>query len=276
MPGTKVALMLARWKLSRLRLLNVTETKSNSLYHSFRVEPPPRFPVWESGRFFFMEDLLDMECGITIIKYQLGVLVLAVLLAMTFSPTVHAKSAESLLDDVVSLKLGLSGYVIGEKLDAGQKKIAEKHPVEGAYEGTYKFIDNILNVVVDSKTDRVLALYQQKKAADKNQLKAMVVELMDHFGAPTTIAHEKILYWAFNKHGAVSEDDFNKAKEVKQAPELGIIATVKLNSEMEITPDPKEDEASAADTKAPATGSIYFIITSDPLVQEFMAVHPQQ
>jgi len=201
---------------------------------------------------------------------------LAFVLIMSFSQVTRAETASSLLNQVVSLQLGLNGYVIGEKLSAAQKKNADENPVEGAYEGTYKFIDNILNVVVDSKTDRVLALYQQKKAADKNQLKAMVVELMDHFGAPTTIAHEKILYWAFNKHGAVSEDDFNKAKEVKQAPELGIIATVKLNSEMEITPDPKEDDKSAADMKAPATGSIYFIITSDLLVKEFMATHPQQ
>ena len=223
-----------------------------------------------------MEGFLDMECGTTIIKYQLGVLVLAVLLAMTFSCTVYAKPAESLLDDVVSLQLGMGDYVIGEKLEPAQKKIAEKHPVEGAYEGTYKFIDNDLNVVVDSNTDRVLALYRQKKDADKNQLKVMVVELMGHFGAPTTIAHEKILYWAFNKHGAVTEEDFNEAKKIKQTKELDIIATVKLNSEMEITPDPKEDEQSAADTKAPATGSIYFIITSDPLVKEFMVDHPQE
>lgn len=217
-----------------------------------------------------------MECGKICIKHLIVTHILMVLLAMSFSPVAEAKTAKSLLDEVVSLKLGLSGYVIGEKLDAGQKKIAEKHPVEGAYEGTYKFSDNDLYVVVDSNTDRVLALYRQKKEADKNQLKTMVVELMDQFGAPTTMAHEKIVYWAFNRHGAVSDEDFDQAKKIKQTADLDIIATVKLNSEMEITPDPKEDEKSAADTKAPATGSIYFIITSDPLVKEFMADHPQQ
>lgn len=216
-----------------------------------------------------------MECGKICTKYQIVTLVLMALLVISFSSVAEAKTAKSLLDDVVSLKLGLGGYVIGEKLDAGQKKIAEKHPVEGAYEGTYKFSDNDLYVVVDTNTDRVLALYKQEKKADKNRLKTMVVELMDQFGAPTTMAHEKIVYWAFNRHGAVSDEDFDQAKKIKQTADLDIIATVKLNSEMEITPDPKENEESAEDTKAPATGSIYFIITSDPLVKEFMAAHPQ-
>lgn len=216
-----------------------------------------------------------MECGKTIINHQLVMLVLAALLGMSFSSIAEAKTAASLMDEVVSLKLGLGGYVIGEKLGSDQKKIAEKHPVEEAYEGTYKFVDNDLYVVVDTNTDRILALYRQKKDADKNQLKAMVVELMGQFGTPTTIAHEKILYWAFNKHGAVSEDDFNQAKKIKQTADLDIIATVKLNSEMEITPDVEEKEEAGAEKKATPTGSIYFIITSDSLVQEFMAAHPQ-
>ena len=209
------------------------------------------------------------------IKFQMVALVLVVLLVGTFSSAAHAKTSGSLLDDIVALKLGLAGYVIGKKIGPDQKEIAEKHPVEGAYEGTYKFSDNDLYVVVDTNTDRVLALYKQEKKADKNRLKTMVVELMDQFGAPTTMAHEKIVYWAFNRHGAVSDEDFDQAKKIKQTADLDIIATVKLNSEMEITPDPKENEESAEDTKAPATGSIYFIITSDPLVKEFMAAHPQ-
>ena len=104
----------------------------------------------------------------------------------------------------------------------------------------------------------------------------MVVELMDQFGTPTTMAHEKIVYWAFNRHGAVSDEDFEQAKKIKQTADLDIIATVKLNSELEITPDPKEDAESTAEKKADAIGSIYFIITSDPLVKEFMADHPQE
>jgi len=67
---------------------------------------------------------------------------------------------------------------------------------------------------------------------------------------------------------------FNNAKKLKQTPELGIIATVKLNSEMDIAPDIKKDEKVGEDQKDPVTGSIYFMISSQPLLMEFMAAHP--
>ncbi|MCF6187292.1 MAG: hypothetical protein L3J49_07445 [Desulfobulbaceae bacterium] len=203
---------------------------------------------------------------------RIGSLIPALLLVIiTFYSTVEAKTADSLLTDIVSLKLGMGNYVIGEQLNNSQKKIADQHPEKGAYEGTYKFVDDGLYVIVDKKTDRVLALYKQNKEADKKQLKEMVVELMGLFDAPTTMAHDKILYWAFNKYGAVSEEEFSLAKEAKQTLELGIIATVKLNSEMEISPDQKEEEIGVVEKTHPGTGSVYFIITSDPLVKEFMA-----
>jgi len=209
----------------------------------------------------------------TKMKKQLTVLALVVWSVMMVSLTVEAETADTLLADVVSLKLGMNGYLIGAQLDAAGKEIAAKHPVEGAYEGTYKFRDNDLYVVVDRRTDRILALYKQKKDVGKEDLKAMVVELMSRFNAPTTMAHDKILYWAFNKYGPVTEEDFNRAKKVKQTTGLDIIATVKLSSEMKISPDPEEGEDAAEKTET--TGSVYFIITSDPLVKQFMAEQQQ-
>jgi len=216
-----------------------------------------------------------MDCGKIGRQHLSVMLVLAALLVMLFSADAWANNSETLLDEVVSLKLGLAGYVIGQKLEPDQKKTAQANPVDGAYEGTYKFNDKDLYVVVNTKTDRVLALYKQKKNADKKQLKAMVGELMHFFGTPTTMAHEKLVYWAFNKHGAVSEQVFNESKKIKQTKDLGIIATVKFNSDLDIAPDPVEDKESSAEKKAASTGKIYYIITSDPLVKEFMAAHPQ-
>ena len=203
--------------------------------------------------------------------HQLYILFSVFLLVSGSASISQAKSATTLLESVLSLKIGMNGYVIGQKLNDSQKKHAGKHLVEGAYQDTYKFADNDLFIVVDQKSDRVLALYKQTKDANRTQLKEMVVELMDLFDAPTTIAHDKILYWAFNKHGAITEEDFNVAKRIKQTADLGIIATVKLNSELEITPDSQEkDQKASAENKEGQTGSIYFIITSDPVVQKFI------
>jgi hypothetical protein len=199
-------------------------------------------------------------------------LVLVFGLVLCFCPIAQAEESATLLEDVVSLQLGMNGYVVGEKLTKEQKKTAAENPVAGGYKGTYKFRDRNLNIVADKKEDRVLALYRQVGEADKKKLKQMVVELMNLFDAPTTMAHDKILYWAFNKHGKISEEVFDRAKEAKQTPQLGIIATVKLNSEIEILPDQDEEEQEGGkDREKNLTGAVYFIITSDPLVQKFMA-----
>ncbi|HHB77088.1 MAG TPA: hypothetical protein ENK84_11200 [Desulfobulbus sp.] len=187
-----------------------------------------------------------------------------------------AQTGGSPAADVAQLNLGLQGYSIGKKLTRAQKKTAGENPVPKAYAGTYKFVDQDLVVVVEKKTDTVLAMYKRIPRADKKQLKAMVADLMDRFGLPTAMAHEKIVYWAYNRHGAVSEDDFERAKKNKQIPGLGIIATVKLNSEIAITPDKGKDQGNnkasrSSAVQQPETGTVYFIVTSDPLVKAFLA-----
>ena len=199
------------------------------------------------------------------------------LLLSTLLPSLPAmaETGENLAADVAHLNLGLQGYSIGKKITRAQKKIAGEHPAQKAYAGTYKFVDQDLFVVVEKKTDSVLALYKRVPGADKKQLKAMVADLMDRFGLPTAMAHEKIVYWAYNRHGAVSEEDFERAKKNKQIPGLGIIATVKLNSEIAITPDKgkgkgKNKASKSSAVKQPTTGTVYFIVTSDPLVKAFL------
>jgi len=222
-----------------------------------------------------------MEGGKTIRNSLRIFLCLAIFVGVLFPLSGRAATGDdALLADVVQLNLGLQGYAIGKALDPAQKGIAGKHPVAGAYAGTYKFVDKDLYVVVDRATDRILALYKKKENADKTELKAMIAGLMDRFFLPTLMAHDKMIYWAFNKHGAVSEDDFNRAKKIQQTLKLGIIATVKLSSELEIKPDSKNGDPGGhsqgkVEKQVPAIGTVYFIITSDPLVKAFLATHQQ-
>jgi len=182
-----------------------------------------------------------------------------------------APARAGILEDVQGLSLGFGGYTLGRVLTVQEKEIARKHPVAGAYTGTYKFADKDLVVVADSKSDRILALYREIPDGDRSTLKNMVVLLMDRFGEPTTMAHEKILYWAFTRNGLLDEEAFNLAKKEGRTDRLGIIATVKLNSEMEISPDPVSKEG--AETSTPAEsgrGKVYFLITSEPLLRRFI------
>jgi len=202
---------------------------------------------------------------------QSALLVLITLAAILFVCPGRLMAGGGLLNDVIGLELGMQGYTIGKKLTSEQEKIARDHLEENAHAGTIKFLDRDLHVVVDKDSRRVLALYVRQEDTSRQGMKKMVADLMDRFGAPTLMAHDKIIYWAFNRHGAVSEDDFAKAKKVGQVPQLGIIATVKLNSDMEISSDPVDsDNGDGKKVAEERAGTVYFIITSDPLVREFL------
>jgi hypothetical protein len=199
--------------------------------------------------------------------------VLIILAGILFVQPGLLMAGNGLLKDVIGLELGMQGYTIGKKLTPDQEKIARAHAEEDAHAGTIKFIDQDLHVVVDRESGRVLALYKRRENVDQSVLKTMIAELMDRFASPTVMAHDKIIYWAYNRHGAVSEEDFARAKKVGQLPQLGIIATVKLNSGRVITSDPVEDKKDTKDAGAAQDkkGVVYFIITSDPLVKQFLA-----
>ncbi len=195
---------------------------------------------------------------------------LAIFLLATMGPAEAASAVPALADRVAALGLGMRGYVLGRPLSASQKEVAAAHPVAGAYSGTYKFRDRDLFVVVDRASDRVLAMYERREKADHDQLKAMVARLMTAFAEPTTMAHGRILYWAFTGQGPVSGEEFDLARKEKRTGRLGILATVKFNSTMEIMPA-AENGSGTGKAAAQKSGTIYFIITSDPLVQAFMA-----
>ncbi|MBF0232953.1 MAG: hypothetical protein HQK65_07930, partial [Desulfamplus sp.] len=73
--------------------------------------------------------------------------------------------AES-LKKVESLKISWHGYILGRELNSSQKDTARKNKITSSTSkdstatpsgaGTYKFRDKDLNIVADSKTDRVL------------------------------------------------------------------------------------------------------------------------
>ncbi len=195
----------------------------------------------------------------------------AVIILLLFLCTAEASGGNAvttLADRVRALQLGMQGYVLGSQLTGHQKDVASAHPLAGGYSGTYRFRDRELVVVVDRKTDRVLAMYERREDVGFDRLKAMVARLMTAFAEPTTMAHDRILYWAFNGQGQVSETAFDLARKEQRTGELGILATVKFSSTMDITAAGGEGKKEVPEEKR---GTIYFIITSDPMVQAFMA-----
>jgi hypothetical protein len=183
------------------------------------------------------------------------------------SEKIAAMSDNKLLSELVKLDIGLEQYRIGKTLTKEQLKIADKNSIKKKYQGTIKFKDGDVGVVADAASKNIIALYLENKDAGKEDTKNMIATLMMMFGQPTTMAHEKIVYWAFNKDGLIAEDVHRKAKDVN---ELNILATVKFNSKTRFMEDgaPSKDEEKEEETKE-EKNSIYCIVSSPALLERF-------
>ena len=166
----------------------------------------------------------------------------------------------NLATQVASLELGMNGYDIGNKLTSMQKEIASDNISKDSYEGTYKFKDNDLFIIAAKNDDTILAVFQRNDKADMVQAKVMISGLILQYGEPTTMAHDKLIYWAYNSEGKISEETYNTFRADNKIVE--ILATVKFNSSFEITGENPAEEEEATN---------YFIISSDLLTQEFIA-----
>ncbi len=171
-----------------------------------------------------------------------------------------ANPVMELFEQVEGLALSRNGYTLGAVLDDRQKKIAKSNPVPSDTAKTYKFQDRGLNLVVDRETHRIIVMYEHFDSLDGHQIKALAGELLFDFGQPTVVAHDALFYWAYDGQGRMTSESFSTAKVQKKDP--GIIATVKLNSEIPIMAKQGENEEKVL-------GTAYYIISSNPLLLFF-------
>ncbi|MCP4145278.1 MAG: hypothetical protein GY752_08345 [bacterium] len=174
--------------------------------------------------------------------------------------TEKTETVDQIANSVKELKLGIGPYTIGEYLTAEQVELAYNNLVADSYAGTKKFYVDDYFVIVDEESNLTLAIYKQQEDVRADEVKKMVGFLMDKFDEPTTMAHEKIIYWAFGPAGVISTQTYDDSKDTG---ELDILATVKFSSSLEVSPGMSNETVEE-------TASIYFIITSDLLLQKFI------
>jgi len=202
---------------------------------------------------------------VTARKQRVGRVLLFLLLLLPLAVvTAAAKpqpSAKELTEALGKLKLGAGGYVVGARLTPAQSKIADAGSLADAFPGTIKFKDGDLFVVIDKKDKMILSLYQRLEDVGMGAIKTMIGDLMARFGEPTTMAHSKIIYWAYGPDGGkIAEDTLNAAKKTDDG--VNVLATVKFSSSVEVNPGMKVEDAKKA--------TIYYIISSQPLLQHFV------
>ncbi len=200
---------------------------------------------------------------------------LSLLFTLSFSISVYAEDASTAMKriggEVATLSLGFNNYKLGENLTNEQKDFAKKNSISKSLEGTYKFQDGEVYIVAKADDDMIIGIYKQFESAPREVVKQVIGDLMLRFNEPTTMAHEKLIYWAYDKNGKVSQDMYDFSK---QEGESTIIATVKLQSSISIFPDPNPQDKNADKAKTQIEkekADLYVIITSNPLSKIFLA-----
>ena len=193
------------------------------------------------------------------LRMMKSMLVLLGFLCLCPAPA-EGESIEKLASSVRDLGLGDGDFVIGSRLTEDQLEIARENLLADTYPGTIKFPSGDAVVVADEKTHLVLAIYQSREEVRADDVKQMVGHLMNRFGEPTTMAHGKLIYWAFGKAGKIDEKTFLEAKATGK---IDILATVKFNSTLDLNPGMDNDNMEE-------TGTIYYIITSDRLLNSYI------
>lgn len=185
----------------------------------------------------------------------------------------HAEKASSAIarigGDVATLKLGFGDYILGKPLTTEQKDFSQKNSVEKSLKGTYKFQDGEVFVIAKNDDDMVIGIYKQYSGVTRDGVKVIVGDLMMQFDEPTTMAHDKLIYWAFDKSGRITQDSYDFAK---QDGGSDIIATVKFQSTVSIFPDPDPKETQEEKVlPVEENADLYVMITSNPLSKIFLA-----
>ena len=195
---------------------------------------------------------------------------------LLFTPVIFSNqsfannSQEEMISSVAKLKLGFGDYSICTILSKEQVAAAQKNLEADSYPGTYKFKDNDIYVVASNTNNMILALYKHQDKVDREQIKTIVSMLMSRFEEPTTMAHDKLVYWAYNQDGKISEETYLDAK---QTGKLTVIATVKLNSTVGIFPDKTTgavEGSPESEVKEQPLADIYTLVSSQPILENFL------
>lgn len=181
------------------------------------------------------------------------------------------KEFQRVSTSVAELRLGFDEYFIGRKLNDGQKAFARKNRIEKSLAGTYKFKDGNTFIVAREDNHTVLGVYREYSDSSDKEIKNIVGDLMMRFDEPTTMAHDKLIYWAFDENGRISDEIFTMKKKDGGTDVLGLVKFV--SSESFIVSSEKNHETEKVESEKPEKPSVYVIISSDPLSKLFLAMN---
>lgn len=185
-------------------------------------------------------------------------------------------------EDVASLNKGTDGYIIGHELSDTQKSLMKQKFLPSDNGKIVKFLasDDVV-VAVNKTNNKVLAINKRYSKVEQKKVQSLVSEMIYNYDEPTAMAHDKMVYWVFDKQGAkVSEDDIKAWKDslkvkVDTLPLAEAIKVAKPNKK-KVEFDPyvsiKLSSSDPIMTKLtePKPFDAYVMISSEKLIEETM------
>jgi len=182
-----------------------------------------------------------------------------------------------LYNQVEKMNKGLDGYIVGKALTAKQQKSITKNSIASNNKNIFKFLVNDdLVIAINKNNNRVIAINKRYKSLAQEDVKKMIGEFIFKYDEPTAMAHDKMVYWVYDKDGTkLSENDLKKWKNSLKVKNTGLPLAQAIHATGEkidfnpyLSLKMNSTEAIMTELKEPKQSTVNIIVSSDRLIQD--------
>ncbi len=146
-------------------------------------------------------------------------------------------ASNKLYNTIEKMNKGIDGYIVGKVLNKVQEKLLNKNAVASNNKNILKFLANDdLMIVINKKNNKVLAINKRYTKLPKKEVQKMISKFIFKLDEPTAMAHDKMLYWIYDKNGnKLSSDDLKNFKDDLKLKNSNITLAQAINMKKEKT-----------------------------------------
>lgn len=198
-------------------------------------------------------------------------------LAMLVAGIVSVLSGSNMYNQVEKMNKGLDGYIVGKILTKEQQKLITKNALASNNKHILKFlVDDNLIIAINKSNNRVLVINKRYVNIDQKAVKEMISKFIYEFNEPTAMAHDKMVYWVYDKNGKkLSEDDLKKWKNTLKVKNTGLPLAKAVNTTTEnvdfnpyLSFKMNSTEGIMTELKEPKPSTVNILVSSDRLIQD--------
>jgi len=184
-------------------------------------------------------------------------------------------SANGIYEKVENMKKGVDGYILGSTL----KKEQQNNSIPSDNDKVKKYlVNNDLLIAINVKNNKILAINKRFNAVKQLEIKSMIGSLIHDYDEPTAMAHDKIIYWVYDKNGKkLTEDDLKNWKDSLKVAKtkLPLVEAIKVDTK-QVDFDPyisikmTSDQPMMSKVEDEKLANVYLMVSSEKLIQNTM------